>query len=317
MIGISDIWEAKKRIRDYVHVTPLVGSENIGSMAGSFVYFKCENMQKTGSFKARGAFNRILSLSDEKKERGVCCYSSGNHAQAVCYAARTLGVKAYVWMPETATESKIEACRAYGGEITLYGKTGGDCAPLAKEFSEKNGVFYIDPCEDPYIMAGQGTAGLEIMEVLPDVDTVYCQVGGGGLMSGVATAIKSLSPDTKIIGVEPETMNCMSNSIHAGKISPIERQYSIADGLAGSAPGPNAFEICSGLLDDIITVSDDEIARATKLIIERCKLTAEPSGAAALAGLLSGKSECGRKTVCMISGGNYNKAVLSDILANY
>ncbi len=315
MIGISDIWEAKKRIKDYVHVTPIVGSENIGSMVDSFVYFKCENMQKTGSFKARGAFNRILSLSDEQKSRGVCCYSSGNHAQAVCYAAKTLGVKAYVWMPETATPSKVEACRAYGGEITLFGKTGGDCAPLAREFSEKTGVFYIDPCEDPYIMAGQGTAGLEIMEVLPDADTIFCQVGGGGLISGMLTAIKSLSPDTRVIGVEPETMNCMSNSIHAGKISPIERQYSIADGLAGSAPGPNAFEICSRYLDDIITVNDEEIARATRLITERCKLTAEPSGATSLAGLLSGKAACGKKTVCMISGGNYNKEVLAEILA--
>lgn len=317
MIGISDVWEAKQRISEYVHVTPLVSSENISSITDAFVYFKCENMQKTGSFKARGAFNRILTLSDEQKKQGVCCYSSGNHAQAVCYAAKTLGVKAYVWMPETATPSKVEACRAYGGEITLFGKTGGDCAPLAKEFSEKNGVFYIDPCEDPYIMAGQGTAGLEIMEVLPNADTVFCQVGGGGLMSGVATAIKSLSPKTRVIGVEPETMNCMSNSIHAGKISPIERQYSIADGLAGSAPGPNAFETCSKLLDDIITVSDAEISRATRLLIERCKLTAEPSGAAALAGLLSGKAEYGKNVVCMISGGNYNKEVLADILLNY
>ena len=315
MIGISDIWEAKKRIGGYVHETPLIGSESISRIAGDFVFFKCENLQKTGSFKTRGAFNRILSLTDEERARGVCCYSSGNHAQAVCYAAKALGIDAYVYMPETATPAKVEACRSYGGHITQYGKTGADVFPMAKAFAEENGIFYVDPVEDPYIMAGQGTAGLEIMETLPDADTVYVQIGGGGLMSGVSTAVKSLSPQTKVIGVEPENMNCMSASLAAGKITKIERRYSIADGLAGDAPGPLAFEAVSKYVDEVITVSDEEIARATLLLMQRTKMVVEPSGACALAGLLSGKAPQGKKNVCMISGGNVNNAVLAELLA--
>jgi len=314
MIQISDIWEARKRISGYIHTTPLLSSESISRIAGDFVFFKCENMQKTGSFKVRGAFNRILSLTEEQRQKGVCCYSSGNHAQAVCYAAKALGIDAYVYMPETATPSKVEACRCYGGHITQYGKTGADVFPIAKAFAEEHDIFYIDPVEDPYIMAGQGTTGLEIMETLPDVDAVYVQVGGGGLMSGIATAVKSLSPSTRVIGVEPENMNCMNASVSAGKITRIERRYSIADGLAGDAPGPMAFETVSRYVDEFITVTDDEIARATLLLMERTKMVVEPSGACALAGLLSGKATQGTKNVCMISGGNVNNTVLSELL---
>ncbi|MBQ1422960.1 MAG: pyridoxal-phosphate dependent enzyme [Lachnospiraceae bacterium] len=315
MIGVSDIWEAKKRIGGYVHRTPLIGSESIGEIAGAPVFFKCENLQKTGSFKTRGAFNRILSLTKEERSKGVCCYSSGNHAQAVCYAAKILGIDAYVYMPETATPSKVEACRSYGGRITQYGKTGADVYPAAKAFAEKNGIFYVDPVEDPYIMAGQGTAGLEIMEAMPDADTVYVQIGGGGLMTGVATAVKSLSPSVRIIGVEPENMNCMSASLEAGRITKIERRCSIADGLAGDAPGPLAFEGVSRYVDEVITVSDEEIGRATLLLMQRAKMVTEPSGACALAGLLSGKAVKGKKNVCMISGGNVNDAVLAELLS--
>lgn len=315
MISINDIKEAKERVRGHVHRTPLIGSESISGIAGTKLFFKCENLQKTGSFKTRGAFNRILSLPEEVRSRGICCYSSGNHAQAVCYAAGVLGIDAYVYMPETAAPSKVAACRAYGGHITQYGQTGADVFPIAKAFAEEKGIAYIDPVEDPYIMAGQGTAGLEIMEDLPDADTVYVQIGGGGLMSGVATAIKSLRPSVRVIGVEPEHMNCMSASLAAGRITKIERRYSIADGLAGDAPGPLAFETVSRLVDEVITVSDEEIARATLLLMERAKLVAEPSGACALAGILSGKGPKGSRTVCMISGGNVNNQVLAKLLA--
>ncbi len=314
MININDIKEAKERIGSYVHRTPLISVEGISRIAGTELYFKCENLQKTGSFKTRGAFNRILSLSEEERNKGVCCYSSGNHAQAVCYAAAALGIDAYVYMPETAVPSKVAACRAYGGHITQYGKTGADVYPAAKAFAEENGIAYIDPVEDPYIMAGQGTAGLEIIEDLPEIDTMYVQIGGGGLMSGIATAIRSLKPSVRVIGVEPEHMNCMSASLAAGRITKIERRYSIADGLAGDAPGPLAFETVSRLVDEMITVSDEEIARATLLLMERAKLVVEPSGACALAGLLSGKGQKGRKTVCMISGGNVNNQILAKLL---
>jgi len=314
MININDIKEARERIGSYVHRTPLMSSEGISRIAGTELNFKCENLQKTGSFKTRGAFNKILSLPEDVRAKGVCCYSSGNHAQAVCYAARALGIDAYVYMPETAAPSKVAACRAYGGQITQYGQTGADVYPVAKAFAEEHGIVYIDPVEDPYIMAGQGTAGLEVLEDLPEVDTVYVQIGGGGLMSGVATAVKGLKPSVRVIGVEPEHMNCMSASLAAGRITKIERRYSIADGLAGDAPGPLAFETVSRLVDEVITVSDEEIAQATLLLMERAKLVAEPSGACALAGLLSGKGPKGSKTVCVISGGNVNNKILADIL---
>ena len=314
MITIQDIWEASVTIRDYVHKTPLVSSKTLSEMAGCEVWLKCENLQKTGSFKARGAFNAILHMTEEQKAHGVTCYSAGNHAQAVCYAAKQAGIKAYLYIPETASQSKVDACKGYGGEITLYGKNGSEVAPLCKKFSEEQDVYYIDPCEDPYLQAGQGTSGLEILEQLPDVDVVYVPCGGGGLMSGVSTAIKALSPRTKVIGVEPETANCCKVSFDAKEIRPIERQYSIADGLGGTAPGPLAFETINAHVDDMITVSDEEIAAATRLLMERCKQFVEPSGAASLAGLLSGKGPKGKKCVCLLSGGNVNNQVIADIL---
>ena len=242
MIDINDIKSAQKTISGYVHKTPIVHSSCLDKLAGAEVYFKCENLQKTGSFKARGAFNKILSLTDEEKQRGVVCYSSGNHAQAVSYAASVLGIKAYVFMPETATPSKVKASKGYGAEVVLYGKTGADAYPKALECMREKNLVYIDPVEDYKIMAGQGTSALEILEDLKDIDTIYVPVGGGGLMTGVSTAIKALSPKTKVIGVEPENMNCVGVSFHNGKITKIERKYSIADGLAGDAPGEKAFE---------------------------------------------------------------------------
>lgn len=315
MINLNDIKSAENIIGKYVHHTPLVSSASIGRMIGSEVYFKCENIQKTGSFKARGAFNKILSLTDEEKTRGVVCYSSGNHAQAVSYAASLLGIKAWVFMPETAVPAKIAACKAYGANVVLYGKTGADAYPKAIECMKENNLVYIDPVEDYKIMAGQGTAGLEIINDLPDVDAVYVPVGGGGLMSGVSTAVRALSPKTKIIGVEPENMNCVGTSFAAGKIVKIERKYSIADGLAGDAPGEKAFETVMKNVDEMITVSDVEIAKALTLIVYYTKMFIEPSAAATLAGLLSKKAFVGKKNVCLLSGGNADLSIVADIFS--
>ena len=314
MLSIKDVSDAHARMAPYIHHTPLVQSTCLGEMAGCHVFFKCENLQKTGSFKIRGAINRMLSLSPEEQRRGVVCYSSGNHAQAVAYAAKALGISASLFMPETATPAKVAACRSYGGQVTLFGQTGADCRPLAEKASREEGRIYIDPVEDPLIISGQGTTGLEILEDLPHPDVVYIPVGGGGLCSGIATAIKALSPQTKVVGVEPAYYDYMTRSIHAGKITSIRQRPSIADGLAGSAPGPMAFEICSALLDDIFTVSEEEIAQATRLILERTKLLAEPSGATAFAGLLSGRGPQGKNVVCVISGGNANFSVLASLL---
>lgn len=315
MVNLEDIKCAAKRIANYVHRTPILHSDSISKMAGTDIYFKCENLQKTGSFKARGAFNRLLMLTDEEKARGVVCYSSGNHAQAVSYAASVLGIKAWVFMPETAVAAKVAACRGYGAEVILYGKTGADAYPKAIECMKEKNLVYIDPVEDYGIMSGQGTAGLEITENLPDADAVYVPVGGGGLITGVSAAVKSVLPGVKVIGVEPENMNCVGASFAAEKITKIERKYSIADGLAGDSPGEKAFEGVIKNVDEMITVSDDEIEKALTLIIYRTKMFIEPSAAVALAGLMSGRAFKGRKNVCLLSGGNADLKIMADIFA--
>lgn len=315
MINLNDIKQAEERIGGYVHRTPLVFSAGLSRMAGADIYFKCENLQKTGSFKAREAFNRMLSLTDEEKSRGVVCYSSGNHAQAVSYAASVLGIKAWVFMPETAVPAKIAACRGYGAEVVLYGKTGADAYPKAIECMKEKNLVYIDPVEDYGIMSGQGTAGLEIMEDLPDTDAVYVPVGGGGLMTGVSTAVKAVSPNVKVIGVEPENMNCVGASFAAKKITKIERRYSIADGLAGDAPGEKAFEGVMKNVDEMITVSEEEIEKALTLIIYRTKMFIEPSSAVTLAGLMSCRAYVGKKNVCLLSGGNADLKIMAEIFS--
>ncbi len=313
MISLNDINSAKDKITHYLHRTPIIYSQSISDMVGADTYFKCENLQKTGSFKARGAFNKLLSLNEKEKKRGVVCYSSGNHAQAISYAAAVLGVKAWVFMPETAVPSKVAACRGYGANVVLYGKTGADAYPKAIECMKEKSLVYIDPVEDYYIMAGQGTSGIEIMEDLPRTDTVYVPVGGGGLITGISTAIKAICPKTKVIGVEPENMNCVGVSFVAKKITRIERRFSIADGLAGDAPGELAFEGVMKNVDEMITVSDEEIKKAMALIIYRTKMFIEPSAAVTLAGLMSGKAFKGNKNVCLLSGGNANLKVVADI----
>lgn len=313
MITLHNIWDARQRISNYIHHTQMLHSSSLSRMFGADVFLKCENLQKTGSFKVRGAFNYILSLTDEQKKAGVVCYSNGNHAQAVSYAASLLGVEAWVVMPEIAAPAKIAACREYGGHIVLCGQSAADTYPKAMELMKEKGLMYIDPCEDEKIMAGQGTIGLEMLEAIPDADVVYVQVGGGGLISGVATAVKELSPRAKIVGVEPERMNCMTASVTAGRITKIKRQPSIADGLSGEAPGINAFTIVSNYVDDMITVSEDEIAEATLLVMQRTKMFIEPSAAATVAGLFSKRSRYGKKNICLLSGGNANLKVLAEL----
>ncbi len=313
MINLHDIWDAKKLISNYVHKTQMLHSTSISRMLGADMYLKCENLQKTGSFKVRGAFNYILSLTDEQRKAGVVCYSNGNHAQAVSYAAALLGVESWVVMPENATPAKVAACKEYGGHIILYGQSGADTYPKSIELMNEKGLAYIDPCEDEKIMAGQGTIGLEMLEAIPDVDVVYVPVGGGGLISGIATAVKELSPKVKVVGVEPERMNCMSASFAAGKIVKIARQPSIADGLSGDAPGVKAFTVTMKYVDDMITVSEDEIAEATLLVMQRTKMFIEPSAGATVAGLLSKRSAYGKKNICLLSGGNANLKVMAEL----
>lgn len=321
MIGIEEVKRAKKVInacimKNMMHDTPLLRSASISEIAGTDVYLKCENFQKTGSFKVRGAFNHISTLSEEQRKKGVVCASTGNHSQAVGYAASMMGMKSWLVMPEYTTQIKQECSRKYGTEIVVSGSTWKETYEKAIEISREYGCDYIDPGEDESLIAGQGTLGLEILEKLSDVDTVYVPVGGGGMIAGIAIAVKEISPKTRVIGVEPEHMNAMYQSFHSGKIEIIKRIPSVADGLGGISPCVLPYEIVSRYVDDMITVSEEEIKEATRLILQRTKILAEPSGATALAGLLSGKAYAGKKNVCIVSGGNAEPEVLAEILGS-
>ncbi|MDO5816787.1 MAG: threonine/serine dehydratase [Eubacteriales bacterium] len=321
MIGIEEVKRAKEVIntciiKNMMYDTPLIRSASISEIAGTDVYLKCENLQKTGSFKVRGAFNHISTLSEEQREKGVVCASTGNHSQAVGYAASMLGMKSWMVMPEYTTLIKQECSRRYGTEVVITGSVWKETYEKAQKISHEYGCDYIDPGEDESLIAGQGTLGLEILEVLPDMDAVYVPVGGGGMIAGIAVAVKEISPKTRVIGVEPEHMNAMYQSFHSGKIQTIKRIPSVADGLGGISPCVLPYEIVSRYVDDMITVSEEEIKEATRLILQRTKMLAEPSGATALAGLLSGKAYTGKKNVCIVSGGNAEPEVLAEILGS-
>ena len=314
MVNLQDVWAARARIDRYIHHTRTIYSTNLSGLFGAEICLKCENLQKTGSFKARGAFNHIAALSGPKKQ-GVVCYSSGNHSQAVGYAASVFGVDSWLVMPEYTSSLKVECSKSYGTHTILYGKSSREAFQKALEIQREYSLDYLDPGEDELLVAGQGTIGLEILDAVPDADTVYVPVGGGGMAAGIAVAVKELSPKTKLICVEPENANAMYKSLKAGKISTIQRIPSIADGLGGTVPCTLPYEILKKYADDIITVSEKEIAQATKLVIQRTKLFAEPSGATALAGLLSRRSAYGQKNVCVVSGGNAAPETIADIVS--
>lgn len=314
MLQWEDVLAAKNRLEGYIHHTPLEHSRQIDQIAQAEVQLKCEQWQKTGSFKARGAIHRLLTLTEEEKQRGVVTYSSGNHAQALCYGAQQFQIPAWVFMPTTARKAKVEACKGYNGHVVQVGQTGAQARPEALAFGKANGLTYIDPVEDDGIMAGQSTVGIEICASVQQLDAVYVPVGGGGLLSGVATAVKILSPQTKVIGVEPERLNFMGLSFHQGCRMQIEPQTSIADGLAGVMPGEKAFAHMMRWVDEMITVSEEEIMEAWILLMERAKLYVEPSAAASLAGLLSHRGFVGKKNVCVLSGGNIGVGEVAEIL---
>lgn len=313
MVGLQEIWKAKAGICDYIHATPTIHSRTLSEMLGAEVWLKCENLQKTGSFKVRGAFNAVLSLPEKQRKKGVVCFSTGNHSQAVGYAASVFRTESWLVMPEYTSSLKIACSRNYGSHVVVHGKTGKDAYERALDIKKEYGLVYIDPGEDEQVIAGQGTIGLEVLEAVPDADTVYVPVGGGGMLAGIAAAVKELSPHTRVIGVEPEHMNAMYQSVKKGKIAVIERIPSIADGLGGTSPCRLPFEMTMRYVDEIITVSEEEIAEATRLIIQRTKMFAEPSGATALAGLLSEKAYCGKKNICVVSGGNASPKIISEI----
>jgi threonine dehydratase len=308
---------ARERVRGRVHRTPLLSSRTLGERigAGGPVWLKAENLQKTGSFKPRGALNQIEQLSAEEKARGVITVSAGNHAQGVAWAAAAAGVQATVVMAEAASPVKVAATRGYGAEVVLHGANNTEAFAEMERLSRERGLTLIHPFDAPAIIAGHGTVGLEILDDLPEFgqgagrDTVVVGIGGGGLISGIAIAINSQRPGVRIIGVEPRAAAAMTESLRAGKVMPLARANTIADGLAAPFVGQRNLAIVQRLVDDVILLDDDAILDGLRFLLERAKLVAEPAGAAATAALLTGAVpvEPGATVVAIVSGGNVDR----------
>lgn len=313
-ITLGDVQAAAARIRPHVHRTSLCHSATLSERSGTDLRLKTENLQKTGSFKPRGGINATLQLAPEERSRGVISISAGNHAAALAFAARMAGTRATLVMPETAPLSKIAATRGYGGEVVLV--DGRRLMESMEAIQRERGQVFIHPFDHPHVIAGQGTVGLEIVDDLPEVDIVVVPVGGGGLISGVAIVLKTLKPGVTVIGVEPEGSSAVSQSLAAGRPIRLEQFATIADGLNAPFSAPTSFAIVQRLVDEIVTVSDEEIARALVLILERTKLLVEPAGAAAVAALIVGRipRAAGKTTVAVLSGGNVDPARLTSLI---
>lgn len=311
--------EAREAIKQFVHKTPLVYNYTISSIAGCDAYLKLENMQKTGSFKVRGALFRIYKLVKEYEEKGeklpgVVAASSGNHAQGVAYAAKIFGVPAIIVMPRTVSSTKINATKSYGAEVVLHGEIYDEAYEKAMEISREKGYAFIHPYDDPMVIAGQATIGHEIIDDLKQPAAVLVPIGGGGLVSGIAVAVKKRSPDTKIVGVQPANASAMLYLVQ-GRIEGYKPKPSIADGVVVKKPGDLTSRIVHELVDDIVVVDEEEISYAINFLLERAKIVAEGAGALPVAALLSGKySPIRCPVVAVISGGNIDPALLSRII---
>ena len=309
MIELTDIRVAAERIRGRVHRTPILSAASLGERAGVRLFVKCETFQKTGSFKPRGALNKVLSLSPAERSKGVITVSAGNHAQAVAWAAREVSIPAVVVMPVDAPRSKLDAVRGYGAEVILHDDRATLFDRLHEEQS-KRGSTFVHPFDDPVGLAGAGTAGLEIAEDLPDVEAVIVPVGGGGLMCGVACAMKAMLPKIRVVAVELEAGPGLRPALDAGKPVKVPRPGdTLADGMTPPFVGAIPLEVARRLVDEIVTVTEEEIITAMELLLTRAKLYVEGSGAAATAALLSGKARfpSGTRVVALVSGGNVDR----------
>lgn len=315
MLTFELIKEAASRIAGSVHRTPVVTSRSFNEVAGCEVFFKCENLQRAGAFKARGATNKILSLSEDEKKRGVLAVSSGNHAQAVALAAREAGVKAVVCIPDDAPKMKVAGMKSYGADIRVFDRLKDDRDAFGRDIAEREGLVQIPAYDDYLVMAGQGTCALEFVEDVPDLDSLLAPCSGGGLFAGVSTAAKSLRPSIRCFAVEPDTANDTQQSIAGGERVRIAPPPTIADGLRVQQPGELTFPITRENAEAVLTVTDEEIKAAMKFMLFRMKLLVEPSGAAAAAAVFTRKipSEC-RRVGVVLSGGNVDSDVLSGIL---
>jgi threonine dehydratase len=314
-VTLQDIREAREILKSVVYKTSVVHNTTFSEMSGNSVYLKMENLQKTGSFKLRGAFNKIAHLTDEEKRRGVIASSAGNHAQGVAMGATFYGIKSTIVMPKHAPLSKISATKSYGADVLLYGNVYDEAYAEARRLQKETGATFIHPFNDPQVIAGQGTIGLEILEDLPDADAIVVPIGGGGLISGVSIAAKSIKPGIKIVGVQSKNMPSMAESVENKKITTVDGIPTIADGIAVKTPGELTFSIIQKYVDDIITVDEDEIANAILLLLERAKVIAEGAGAVPVAALLNRMEDFrNMKIVALVSGGNIDVNMLSRII---
>jgi threonine dehydratase len=315
-IRYSDIFEAAKHGQKLVMETPLTYTRTFSELIGGTVFLKEENFQKTGSFKVRGAYNKIRQLTPAQKKKGVVAVSAGNHAQGVAFVATHFGVKSTIVMPEGTSFAKLAATKGYGGKVVLYGESFDDAGAKAKQIQQETGATLIHAYNDEQIVTGQGTLGLEILQQLPKPDVIVCPIGGGGLISGIALAVKTHHPNTKIIGVQMSGANAMYESVRKKRICSIPCHTSIADGIAIKSPGEVTYPIIRKYVDDIVLVNDEEVANAILMLLERSKLVAEGAGAVSLAALLAGKIKAENKNVVLvISGGNIDVNLLSLIIA--
>ena len=309
MVTLKMVQEAQEALKGIARKTPLENANRLGEN----IYIKSENLQLTGAFKIRGAYNKIRSLTPEEASHGVIACSAGNHAQGIALSATKLGIKSVICMPEGAPISKVEATRSYGAEVVLVPGIYDD-AREAERLSKEHGYTFAHPFNDPYVIAGQGTIGLEILEQLPEVEQVVVPIGGGGLISGVALAIKELKPSCKVIGVQAGVVASMYASRKAGKVTTVKDAATLADGIHVLTPGDLTFEMCQKYVDEIVTVSEDEIAAAILALLEVQKTVAEGAGATPVAAFMSGKVDTSKKTVCVVSGGNVDVTTLSRVI---
>lgn len=313
-VDIEQVKRAQEVLRSVAVLTPVELSRVLSEYAAGPAYLKCENLQRTGSFKIRGAYNRISNLSDEGRARGVVAASAGNHAQGVALAASLLGVQATVFMPESAPLPKVEATTRYGAIVQLEGSIYDESFEAAQEFAERSGAVMIHPFDHPDVIAGQGTIALEIFEQLDEVGTIVVGIGGGGLISGIATVAKALSGSVRVVGVEPEGAAGMRASLDAGHLVELPRISTVADGLAAKQPGELTLAHVQKFVDEVVTVSDDEIAQALLLMAERAKLVVEPAGAASVAAVMFGKTALTHPVVALLSGGNIDPMLLMQVI---
>jgi threonine dehydratase len=317
-VTLADIRQAQRLLEGIIATTPVESSRALGRQVGSDVYLKCENLQRAGSFKVRGAYVRMAKLSPEERARGVVAASAGNHAQGVAVAAKSLGISARIYMPLGVALPKLAATRGHGAEVVLHGHNVDEALAEAQRYADETGAVFVHPFDNVDVVAGQGTIGLEIIEQIPDVDTVLMGVGGGGLLAGVAVAIKAraqeLGREIRIIGVQAENAAAYPPSLAADALVPLKRVSTMADGIAVGRPGQLPFSIIRELVDDVVTVSEDSLARALIFLLERTKMVVEPAGAVGVAALMDGKIENPGTTAVILSGGNIDPMLMLKVI---